>query len=189
MKTRRWIPWGVGIATALGLLLAAGCSDDDEAEDDAGVFGATADGGEADGAVPSEEGSDVAGGDAGGVAAADEADAAADGGAEAEEEELSLVAPKKLAPPDGTVYYISRLKPNVIVTCEWTPVPGAVDYVITRNNGIEPVDFKYYTEGTTFAGRFISGATYTWSVQARDAAGRVGPSSGKARFIIRNLEI
>ena len=184
MKTRKWIPWGVGIAMTLGLLLAVGCSDDDEAADDAGVIGAE----DADGASASGEAGEAADGDAD-VEAADEADAAADGGAEAEEEAIPLVAPIKLAPPDGTVYYISRLKPKVIVTCEWTPVPGAVDYVITRKNEFDPVDFKYYTEGTTFAGRFISGATYTWSVQARDAAGQVGPSSGKARFIIRNLEL
>ena len=179
MGAMKRISRGVGGAWVLGLLLAAGCGDDDEA--DSSVSGATV----VTNAVTSD-GQTTPVVVTNTVAADDAADAAVDA-ADAEEEASpdvapQLAAPQKVAPAHGTVFITTPRKPYLIVTCQWTPVPGAVDYVYTMNGR------DYIVENPSSSSRFGTTDSYTWSVRARDAAQREGPSSGKAIFYIRRMD-
>ena len=176
MGAMKRIGWGVGGAWVLGLLLAAGCSDDEEA--DASVSGGTI----VTNAVTTDGHTNLVV-----VTDAVAADDAAIDAADAEEEASPdvaplLAAPRKVSPANGTVFITTPRKPYLIVTCQWTPVPGAVDYVYTMNGR------EYIVETTSSSSRFGTTASYTWSVRARDAAQREGLSSGKAIFHIQRID-
>ena len=190
MRIRRWLPWGMGGLLVLGLWLAGGCGGDDDEE--------TAD--TAAGAGEPSPGGGGSGGNANSgsttTAASNEAEADAEAEAEAEAEadaDPALTAPVVLAPRNGQIFYTalatpgSGLNPNVIVTCRWLPVPGAADYQVTMENSSTPGhQFSYYTEETTFSGRYLFSEVHTWSVRARDAAGETGPASKSFTFVVRN---
>ena len=174
MSVRRWLPWGMGGLLVLGLWLAGGCGgdDDEETADTAAGAGETSTGGGGSGGN-ANSGSTT-------NAASNEADADADAEAEAEAEaeadaDPALTAPVVLAPRNGQIFYTalatpgSGLNPNVIVTCRWLPVPGAADYQVTMENSSTPGhQFSYYTEATTFSGRYLFSEVHTWSVRARE---------------------
>ena len=190
VRIRRWLPWGMGGLLVLGLWLAGGCGgdDDEETADTAAGAGAAAAGGGGSGGS-ADTGSAT-------NAASDEAEADADAGAGGEADAdagAALTAPVVLAPRNGQIFYTalatpgSGLKPNVIVTCRWLPVPGAADYQVTMENSSNPGhQFSYYTEETTFSGRYLFSEVHTWSVRARDAAGETGPASKSFTFTIRD---
>lgn len=176
MGAMKRISRGVGGAWVLGLLLAAGCGDDDEADSSESgatvVTNAVTSDGQATPVVVTNT-----------VAADDAAVDAADAAEEASPDVAAqLAAPQKVAPAHGTVFHTTPRKPYLIVTCQWTPVPGAVDYVYTLNGR------DYIVENTSSSSRFGTTASYTWSVRARDAAQREGPSSGKAIFYIQRID-
>ncbi|NCA83089.1 MAG: hypothetical protein EOM72_10145 [Opitutae bacterium] len=179
MGAMKRISWGLGGAWVIGLLLAAGCSDDDEA--DSSESGATV----VTNAVTSDGQTTFV--VVTNTVAADDADDAAVDAADAEEEAgpdvaPQLAAPQKVAPANGTVFHTTPRKPYLVVTCQWTPVPGAVDYVYTMNGR------DFIVENTSSSSRFGTTASYTWSVRARDAAQREGLSSGKAIFHIQRID-
>jgi hypothetical protein len=180
MGAMKRINRGVGGALVLGLMLAAGCGDDDEADtSESGVTIVTnvvTSGGQTNFVVVTNT-----------VAADDSANDAVGDAADAEEEASpdvvpQLAAPRKVAPTNGAVYFTTLRKPYLIVTCQWTPVPGAVDYVYTLNGR------EYIEETTSSSSRFGPTASYTWSVRARDAAQRDGLSSGKSIFHVRRVD-
>ena len=188
MRIRRWLPWGMGGLLVLGLWLAGGCSgdDDEEAADTAAGSGATSTGGGGSGGN-ANSGSTT-------NAASNEAEADAEAEEEAEADaDPALTAPVVLAPRNGQIFYTalatpgSGLKPNVIVTCRWLPVPGAADYQVTMEDSTNPGhQFEYITAATEFSGRYLFSAVHTWSVQARAAAGETGPASKSFTFTVRN---